>query len=138
MAGSAGPVLGLADLLGGGQVRVVAAHDRLDHRFGGGLRIRRMPGWRGVSGDDVGDVRLPAPGQPDVQGPSGQGAGDEEVGGVHGAALSHVGVARVVQLGAVRQIGPRDFAGKLNETRQFLTETPCLLVEANVAFYAGN
>ncbi len=30
------------------------------------------------------------------------------------------------------------FAGKLNETRQFLTETPCLLVEANVAFYAGN
>ena len=108
VAGSAGPVLGVADLLGGRQVRIVAAHDGLDHRFGGRLLIGRMAGWRGVPGDDVGGVGLPAPGQPDVQGPAGQGAGDQQVGGVHGPALPDVGVARVVQLGAVRQVRPGD------------------------------
>ena len=30
------------------------------------------------------------------------------------------------------------FAGKLNETRRLLAQTPCLLVEAIVAFYAGD
>jgi len=35
VAGSPGPVLGLADLLGGRQVRVVAVQDGLDHRFRG-------------------------------------------------------------------------------------------------------
>ena len=37
VTGSAGPVLGVADLLGGGQVRVVPVQDGLDHRFRGGL-----------------------------------------------------------------------------------------------------
>ena len=108
VAGAPGPVLGVADLLGGRQVRVVAVQDGLDHRFGRGLLVGRMAGWRGVPGDDVRGVGLPAPGQPDVQGPAGQGAGDQQVGGVHGAALSDVGVARVVQLGAVRQVRPGD------------------------------
>ena len=70
--------------------------------------IGRMPGWRGVPGDDVRGVGLPATGQADVQGPAGQGAGDQQVGGVHGPALPDVGVARVVQLGAVRQVRPGD------------------------------
>jgi tetratricopeptide (TPR) repeat protein len=30
------------------------------------------------------------------------------------------------------------FAGTLNETRRLLVETPCLLAEANLAFYAGD
>jgi hypothetical protein len=67
-----------------------------------------LTGWHGVPGDDVRGVGLPATGQPDIQGPAGQGSGDEQVGGVHGPALPDVGVARVVQLGAVGQVRPRD------------------------------
>ncbi len=48
VTGSAGPVLGVADLLRGGQVRVVPVQDGLDHRFGGGLLVGRVAGWRGV------------------------------------------------------------------------------------------
>ena len=72
VAGSAGPVLGLADLLGGGQVAVVAAHDAGEDGFGGGLLVGLVPGWRGVAGDDVGGVGLAAAGHADVQGLPGQ------------------------------------------------------------------
>ena len=44
VAGSAGPVLGLADLLGGGQVAVVAAHDAGEDGFGGGLLVGLVAG----------------------------------------------------------------------------------------------
>ena len=44
VAGSAGPFLGLADLLGGGQVAVVALHDVVEDGFGGGLLVGLLPG----------------------------------------------------------------------------------------------
>ena len=44
VAGSAGPVLGLADLLGGGQVAGVALQDAGEHGFGGGLLVRLVSG----------------------------------------------------------------------------------------------
>ena len=99
VAGSAGLVLGLADLLGGGQVAVVAAHDAGEDGFGGGLLVGLVPGWGGVAGDDVGGVGLAAAGHADVQGLPGQGVGDQEVGGVDGAALGDVDVAGVGELG---------------------------------------
>ena len=99
VAGSAGPVLGLADLLGGGQVAVVAAHDAGEDGFRGGLLVGRVAGWCGAAGDDVGGVGLAAAGHADVQGLPGQRVGDQEVGGVDGAALGDVDVAGVVELG---------------------------------------
>ena len=108
VAGSAGPVLGLADLLGGGQVAVVAAHDAGEDRFGGGLLVGLVAGRRGVAGDDVGGVGLAAAGHADVQGLPGQRVGDQEVGGVDGAALGDVDVAGVGELGAGREVGPGD------------------------------
>jgi len=59
VAGSASPVLSPADLLGGGQVAVVAAQDAGKNGFGGGLLVGLAPGWRGGAGDDVGGVGLP-------------------------------------------------------------------------------
>jgi hypothetical protein len=56
VTGSPGRVLGVADLLGGGQVRIVPLQDGLDHRFRGGMLVGRMAGWRGLAGDDVGGV----------------------------------------------------------------------------------
>ena len=106
VAGSAGPVLGLADLLGGGQVAVVALQDAGEHGFGGGLLVGLVAGRRGVAGDDVGGVGLAAAGHADVQGLPGQRLGDEEVGGVDGAALGDVHVAGVGELGVVREVGP--------------------------------
>ena len=103
-----GPVLGLADLLGGGQVAVVAAHDAGEDRFGGGLLVGLVAGWGGGAGDDVGGVGLAAAGHADVQGLPGQGVGDQEVGGVDGAALGDVDVAGVGELGAGREVGPGD------------------------------
>ena len=72
VAGSAGPVLGLADLLGGGQVAVVAAHDAGEDGFGGGLLVGLVAGWGGGAGDDVGGVGLAAAGHADIQGLPGQ------------------------------------------------------------------
>ena len=106
VAGSAGPVLGLADLLGGGQVAVVALHDAGEDGFGGGLLVGLVAGWGGVAGDDVGGVGLAAAGHADVQGLPGQGLGDEEVGGVDGAALGDVDVAGVGELGVAGEVGP--------------------------------
>ena len=94
-------VLGLADLLGGGQVAVVALHDAGEDGFGGGLLVGLVPGWGGVAGDHVGGVGLAAAGHADVQGLPGQRVGDEEVGGVDGAALGDVDVAGVGELGTL-------------------------------------
>jgi hypothetical protein len=73
---AAGPVLDLADLLGGGQVAVVALHHAGEDGFGGGLLAGLVPGWGGVAGDDVGGVGLAAAGHADVQGLPGQRFGD--------------------------------------------------------------
>ena len=100
VAGSAGPFLGLADLLGGGQVAGVAVHDAGEHGFGGGLLVGLLAGRGGVAGDDVRGVGLAAAGHADVQGLPGQGVGDQEVGGVDGAALGDVHVAGVGEFGA--------------------------------------
>ena len=108
VAGSSGPFLGLADLLGGGQVLGVAPHDTGEHGFGRGLLIGLVPGSRGATGDDVGGVGLAASGHADVQGLPGQGLGDEEVGGVDGAALGDVDVAGVGELGVAGEVGPGD------------------------------
>ena len=105
VAGSARPFLGLADLLGGGQVTGVALQDTGEDGFGGGLLVRLVAGWGGVAGDDVGSVGLAAAGHADVQGLPGQGVGDEEVGGVDGAALGDVDVASVGELGVAGQVG---------------------------------
>ena len=86
VADPAGPFLGLADLLGGGQVAVVALHDGGKDGFGGGLLVGLVPRWGGVAGDDVGGVGLAAAGHSDVQGLPGERFGDEEVCGVDGAA----------------------------------------------------
>jgi hypothetical protein len=51
---------------------------------------------------------LAAPGHADVQALPGQGVGDEEVGGVDGAALGDVHVAAVAKFGVVGEVGPRD------------------------------
>ena len=106
--GSPGPVLGVADLPGGRQVRVFPLQDGPDHRFRGSLLVGQLTGWHCVPGDDVRGVGLPPTGQPDIQGPAGQGLCDQQVGGVDGPALADVGVARVVQLGAVGQVRPGD------------------------------
>jgi hypothetical protein len=106
--GPAGLVLGLADLLGGGQGAVVAAHDIGEDRFGGGLLVGLVPGWRGVAGDDVGGVGLATAGHADVQSLPGQGLGDQEVGGADGAPLGDVDVAGIGELGAGREVGPGD------------------------------
>ena len=108
VAGSAGPVLGLADLLGGGQVAVVAAHDADEDGFGGGLLVGLVTWWCGGAGDDVGGVGFAAAGHADVQGLPGQGVGDQEVGGVDGAALGDVDVAGVGELGVAGEVGPGD------------------------------
>ncbi len=63
VAGSAGPFLGVADVLSGGQVVGVALHDVGEDGFGGGLLVRLTPGRRGLAGDHVRGVRFPAPGQ---------------------------------------------------------------------------
>jgi hypothetical protein len=60
--GSAGLLLGLADLLGGGQVAGVALHRGGEHRFGGGLLVGRMSGGCGLAGDHVRGVGLAAAG----------------------------------------------------------------------------
>ena len=104
--GAAGLFLGLADLLGGGQVAVVAPHDAGEDGFGGGLLVGLVPGRGGGAGDDVGGVGFAAAGHADVQGLPGQRFGDEEVGGVDGAALGDVDVAGVGELGAGREVGP--------------------------------
>ena len=106
--GSAGPVLGLADLLGGGQVAVVALQDAGEDGFGGGLLVGLVPGWCGLAGDHVRGVGLAAAGHADVQGLPGQRVGDEEVGGVDGAALGDVDVAGVGELGVAGEVGPGD------------------------------
>ena len=108
VAGPAGPVLGLADLLGGGQVAVVAAHDGGEDGFGGGLLIGLVAGWRGGAGYDVGGVGLAAAGHADIQGLPGQALRHEEMGGVDGAALRDMDVARVGELGAGSEVGPGD------------------------------
>jgi len=50
--GAAGPVLSLTDLLGGGQVSVVAAHDTGEDGFGGDLLVGLVSGWCGLTGDE--------------------------------------------------------------------------------------
>jgi len=106
--GAADPFLGLADLLGGGQVAGVALHRGGEHGFGGGLLVGLLPRGCGLAGDHVRGVRHPASGHADVQGLPGQGFGDEEVGGVDGAALGDVDVAGVGELGVAREVGPGD------------------------------
>jgi hypothetical protein len=76
VAGSADPVLGLADLLGGGQVAVVAAHDTGEDGFWGSLLVGLATGRRGLAGDDMRGVGLAAAGHADVQGLPGQRGGD--------------------------------------------------------------
>ena len=71
VAGPAGPFLGLADLLGGGQVVGVALQDAGEHGFGGGLLVGLVPGRGGLAGDHVRGVGLPAAGHADVQGLAG-------------------------------------------------------------------
>ena len=66
--------LGLADLLGGGQVAVVALQDAGEDGFGGGLLVGLVAGRGGLAGDDVRGVGLAAAGHADVQGLPGQGA----------------------------------------------------------------
>ena len=105
MPGSAGPVLGLPDGLGGRQVLGVAFDDVLEHGFGGGLLVGLVPGGGGLAGDDVGGVGFAASGHADVQGLPGQGVGDQEVGGVDGAALGDVHVAGVAEFGAGGEVG---------------------------------
>ena len=75
---SAGLVLGLADLLGGGQVAVVALHHAGEHGFRGGLLVGLAPGGCGGAGDYVRGVGLAAAGHADVQGLPGQRIGDEK------------------------------------------------------------
>jgi hypothetical protein len=111
VSGSPGLVLGLADLLGGGQVAVVALHHAGEDGFGGGLLVGLVSGWGGVAGDDVGGVGLAAAGHADVQGLPGQGVGDQEVGGVDGAALGDVDVAGVGEFGVAGQVGPGHLEG---------------------------
>jgi hypothetical protein len=104
--GSAGLVLGLADLLGGGQVAVVALQDAGEDGFGGGLLAGLVTRWGGGAGDDVRGVGLAAAGHADVQGLPGQGLGDQEVGGVDGAALGDMDIAGVGKLGILGQVAP--------------------------------
>jgi hypothetical protein len=106
VSGSSGPVLGLANLLDGGQVAIVAAHDASQDRFGGGLLVGLVPGWGGGAGDDVGGVGLTAASHPDVQRLARQRVGDQEVGSVDGAALGDVDVAGVGELAAGLEVGP--------------------------------
>jgi hypothetical protein len=108
VAGSAGLFLGLADLLGGGQVAGVALQDTGEHGFGGGLLVGLVPGRSGLASDHMRGVGFTAARQSDVQGLPGQGFGDEEVGGVHGMALGDVDVAGVGELGVSREVGPGD------------------------------
>ena len=111
VAGSAGLVLGLADLLGGGQVAVVALQDGGEDGFGGGLLVGLVPGRGGGAGDDVRGVGLAAAGHADVPGLAGQGAGDEKVGGVDGTALGDVDVAGVGEFGMAGEVGPGHVEG---------------------------
>ena len=105
MPGSAGPVLGLPDGLGGRKLLGVAFDDILDSGFGGGLLVWLVPLRGCLAGDDVGGVGFPASGHADVQGLAGEGVGDQEVGGVDGAALGDVHVAGVAEFGAGLQVG---------------------------------
>ena len=111
MAGSADPVLGLADLLGGGQVAVVALQDAGEDGFGGGLLVGLAAGRGGGAGDHVRGIGLAAAGHADVQSLAGQGAGDEKVGGVDGAALGDVDVSGVGEFGVAGEVGPWHLEG---------------------------
>ena len=108
VAGAAGPVLGLADLLGGRQVAVVALDDPGQDGLRGGLLVRLVAGRGGRAGDDVGGVGFPASGHADVQGLPGQRLGDQQVGGVDRAALGDVHVPGVGQLGVPGEVRTRD------------------------------
>ena len=87
VAGSPGLVLGLADLLGGGQVLGIALQDAGQHGLRCCLLVGLVAGRGSAASDDVGRVGFPAPGHADVQGLPGQRLGDQQVGGVDGAAL---------------------------------------------------
>ena len=63
MPGARGPFLGLADLLGGGQLFGVPFQRGGEDRLGGGLLEGLCP-VGGGSGDDVGDVGVAATGIP--------------------------------------------------------------------------
>jgi hypothetical protein len=73
---------------------------------GGGPLARLVPGWGGAAGDDEGGAGLAAAGHADIQSLAGQGIGDQEVGGVDGAALGDVNVADVGELGMAGKVGP--------------------------------
>ena len=66
MTGSAGPFLGLADLLGGRQIVGLAVHDLGEYGFGGGLLVRLTAGGGGLARDHVRGVGLAASGHADV------------------------------------------------------------------------
>ena len=81
--------------------RVVQASSRCR-----GLLVGLAAGRGGLASDHVRGAGLLTSGQADVQGLPGQLPGDQEVGGVDGAALGDVHVAAVGQLGASGQVGP--------------------------------